>query len=59
MVSYLFNERESGVLVIVMPWKGEMFIEGSTGGFQYVAAVGVDTQISGGFRFSDVLGLWA
>ena len=42
-----------------MPWKGEMLVEGPTGGFEYVAAMGVDAQIGGGFRFPDVLGLWA
>ena len=49
MVSYLLNECKASVLVIVMPLKGEVFIEGPTGGLEYVAAVSVDAQISGRF----------
>ena len=49
MVPYLFYECEPGMFIIVMPWKGEVFIEGPTGGLEYVAAVSVDAQIGGWF----------
>ena len=59
MVAYLFDKREPGMLVVVVPWQGEMFVESPTRGLEYVTAVGIDTEVSRWFRFTDVLGFRA
>ena len=55
VVPYLFYECEPGMFIVVVPRKGEVLVEGPTGGLENVAAVSVNTQVGSWFRFADVL----
>ena len=57
MVADLLYQCKHCMLVKIVPFLGEMFVEGSAVGPEYVVAMRVDAEVRRRLRFFDVLGL--